>query len=106
MTWRNFPDNPHTYDGPSPSVLERADDEQYGGDFATMVAVFRTQLEADGLPAILIRFHAVLKGKYFTSGEQWLADFQERWGNAAVLRALARAVESPEHILVDTVEHP
>lgn len=81
------------YSGPSPSVIEQQDDAQYAGDFATMEACFRMELESRGLVQVLRTVANVIHHGAVMSTDHWLADFRERWGDAKLLRALARACE-------------
>ena len=87
-----------THEGPSPADIERADDATYTHEYAAMVAWFRTSLESWNPPALTIRVAELQRGKFALSHEQPLLAFVEWYGYPALLRALATAIEQPEHV--------
>ena len=94
--------NIETHEGPAPSDLEREDDERYINEFNTIVATFRIALETmtpTGLTIHTARFCG--NPTYALSYEQSVVYFLDRYGYPAVLRALAKAIESPAHVLGD-----
>lgn len=90
-----------THEGPPPAVAERAEHARYAAEFETIVATFRTALETSHPWKLTARVAAICRGDYRMSYEQPVIYFHDRWGYPAVLRALARAIESPAHILGD-----
>jgi hypothetical protein len=86
-------------EGPAPADLERAGDERYSCEYWAMVAWFRTSLETLGPAALTQRIGELTRGRYALSHEQPLLAFIEWYGLPALLRALAAAVEQPEHRL-------
>jgi hypothetical protein len=92
--------NAQTYEQP-PSELERADDERYSHEYAAMVAWFRTSLESWNAYSLTARVAELARGKFALSHEQPLLAFIEWYGYAKLLRALARAIEQPNHVLGD-----
>jgi len=84
---------------PAPAELERAEDERYSCEYWAMVAWFRTSLEVLGPAALTQRIGELTRGRYALSHEQPLLAFIEWYGLPALLRALATAVEQPEHRL-------
>lgn len=90
--------NAHTYEAP-PTVAERAEDERYAAEFNTIVATLRIALETTDRWRLTARLAEVCRGDYPLSAEQSVIYFNDRWGYPAVLRALAKAIESPAHVL-------
>jgi hypothetical protein len=94
-------------EGPSPQDLERSDDAQYAGDFATLVAIFRTDLASHKQHLKPnVRFagelrhvaHLLLDG-WGSSDAQFPQQCFEDHGPGILLRALAKAYEQPNHVL-------
>ena len=75
----------------------RADDEYMGHEYWAMVAWCRTSLEVLGPAAVTQRLGELHRGAYALSHEQPLLAFIEWFGYAALLRALATAIEHPQH---------
>ena len=93
--------NIHTDEQP-PSVAERAEDERYAREFETLVVTFRTALDTMSPQGLAIQTSRVCGcPSYALSYEQPVIYFCDRWGFPAVLRALAKAIEQPAHILGD-----
>lgn len=95
-------------EGPSPQDHERADDEQYAGDFATLVAVFRIDIasydgSAQTFARQLNRLGKLLLDDVSADGLFHQQVFSD-WGPQAVLRALATAYASPAPVLGE-LEH-
>ena len=88
-----------TQERPAPAEIERADDEVYSHEYWAMVAWFRTSLEVLGPAALTQRIGELHRGAYALSHEQPLLAFIAWYGLPALLRALAMAVEQPEHRL-------
>ena len=93
-----------TDEGPSPAVAERAEHTRYANEFETIVATFRTALETTTRSKLTIRVASLCDlafPHYPMSYEQPVIYFHDRWGYPAVLRALARAIDQPAHVLGD-----
>lgn len=101
MSYRTFHANADTYEGPPPSVAERADDERYANEFNTIVATFRIALDSANQFVLTHLIARICDDAYVLSHEQPVIYFRDRYGYPAVLRALAKAIESPAHILGD-----
>ena len=92
--------NIDTYEGPSPADLEQAEHGRYAAEFETLVSSFRIALETT-TPTDLVMHTSRLCGGHVhvLSNEQPVIYFHDRWGYPAVLRALAKAIAQPAHIL-------
>jgi hypothetical protein len=88
-----------TEKGPAAAQLDGADSEVYSHEYWAMVAWFRTSLEVLGPAALTQRIGELHRGAYALSHEQPLLAFIAWYGLPALLRALATAVEQPEHRL-------
>ena len=107
MPWKDYDTNigAPAYEGPSPSEIERQDDENYARDFAALVAIFRTRIEKAPKPtgaqfAVELKYLAnlMLEG-WGASDAQFPQQCFDDWGPAILLRALAKAYEQPAHVL-------
>ncbi len=90
-------------EGPSPSDLERADDARYQGDFLTLVAGYRIEIEgsprtAAGFAEQLRKLAKRMTDDFGPGGLFEQTAFSEH-GPQIILRAFARAYEAPEHVL-------
>ena len=90
--------NTHTDEQP-PSDVEREDDTRYGHEYAAMVECFRTELETWNPYALTARVVEVARGKYALAHEQPMVAFLQWYGYPKLLRALAKAIESPAHVV-------
>ena len=109
MTWRHFTnDSAEASADPVPaSVREQQDDAQYAGDFATLVAVFRTQIEhLNRHQKPEVQFAGMLTHLRTLIVDGWGspdAGFPQQCftdhGPAILLRALAKAYEQPVHVV-------
>ena len=86
-------------EGPPPSVQERAEDERYACEFNTLVVTFRTALESATPEKMTVRVADICRTGHAFSHEQPVLYLRDTYGYPAVLRALAKAIESPEHVL-------
>lgn len=98
MSYRTFYQNADTYEKP-PSVIERADDEVYTNAFNGIVASFRVALESNTPEKLTVRVADICRTGHAFSHEQPVLYLRDTYGYPAVLRALAKAIESPEHVL-------
>lgn len=97
MPWkdyRSYGDSTRSYEGPSPAVIERAEDKVYELDFAAMVEVARPSMGSVETGTQLIERVAriVRVPSDALSHEQPYIDFVEFWGFPALLRVLATAI--------------
>ncbi len=98
--WRDDADS-HASDVP-PAARERAEDAQYAGDFATLVALFRTDIAGyNGTAAAFAGELRTLANRLTDDGPGADHLFHQQvfsdWGPQAVLRALATAYAQPHH---------
>ena len=89
-----------------PSVREQQDDEAYGNDFRTLVAVFRTNIaeRKRGKPEarfaeMLGYVRSLMLDGWGASDAQFPQQAFADHGPTVILRALARAYDAPEHVL-------
>ena len=88
---------------------QRDRDEMYANDVNTLAAVFRTQARGDSaweFAAMLKYVAALMLDGWGASDAQFPQQVYSDHGPGAVLLALKRAYDQPEHVTSDVVEHP
>ena len=91
--------NVEQLEGPPPAMLERLEDNRYACEFNTLVVTFRTALESFTPERLTVRVADICRNGHALSHEHPVLYLRDTYGYPAVLRALAKAIESPEHVL-------
>ena len=91
--------NVEQLEGPPPAMLEQIEDNRYACEFNTLVVTFRTALESSTPEKLTVRVADICRTGHAFSHEQPVLYLRDTYGYPAVLRALAKAIESPEHVL-------
>jgi hypothetical protein len=90
-----------------PSEREQRDDQAYANDFATLVAIFRTNIAEPSIAASpagkfagqLARLRSLILDGWGSPDAGFLQQCMDDHGPQSLLRALAKAYEQPEHVL-------
>lgn len=95
---------------------QRDRDEMYANDVNTLAAVFRTDIAANGkqyrgecrqsFAQMLLHVSSLLLDGWGASDAQFPQAVYDDHGPGAVLLALKRAYDQPEHVTSDVVEYP